>query len=408
MGGPLKRKVQDPKKWRSDAMSWTFPKRKKTGPRRSKIIVNGLLVICSSVITILLIEFLTGGLITHKIKQFHNQIVTYHKLLTTSRWPIRAFRYHKTIGFELTPSFSGPLENNAFYLKTHHLGYRVPKLAGQESFEPGGILSLGCSFTFGDGVEAEETFSYLTAKRLNLPSYNYGVCSYSYASIILQLEDLQQRGILEKLKPSLVIIGAGNWLPGRSLKPFYPTADLQFAYAYIGKKDNRLQIMQPNDFYSTKHLYRLVDRYFNGSDSRKVKLTPGRYLRLMSISPRVAKANLDHGNFKKPPITSRELYDFVLGKITGILKKYDTPIIILWMPYHDEEEIAAGLVESIKGFENIYLVDGLAALKKYKVPREYYYKRHPSVEVHATYAQALLDAIPGIFETIKIKRGIVK
>ena len=389
-------------------MSRTFPMRKKTGPRGSKIIVNGLLVICTSVITILLIELLTGGLLTHKIKQFHNQIVTYHKLLTTSRWPIGAFRYHRTIGFELTPSFSGMLENNAFYLKTHHLGYRAPKFADQESFEPGGILSVGCSFTFGDGVEAEETFSYLTAKHFNLQSYNYGVCSYSYAGVILQLDDLRQRGILAKLKPSMVILGAGNWLLDRSLRPFYPTADLQFAYAYIGKKDNRLQIMQPNDFYSTKHLYRLVDRYFNGSGSRKVKLTFARYLRLISISPRVSKANLDHKKFKKPRVSSRELYDFVIGRITGILREYDPTIVILRMPYLDEEEIDAGLVESIKGFGNVLLVDGLTALKKYKVPREYYYKRHPSVEAHAAYAQALVETITGACETVKTKQGGAK
>ncbi|MCX6582247.1 MAG: hypothetical protein NT166_18910 [Candidatus Aminicenantes bacterium] len=380
----------------------------RTFPRRSKIIVNGLLVICSSVITILLIELLSGGVMTHKIKQFHNRIVTYHRLLTSSRWPIGAYRYHETIGFQLTPSFSGPLENNAFYLKTHHLGYRTPKFAGQESFEPGGILSVGCSFTFGDGVECEETFSYLAAKRLNLPSYNYGVCSYSYAGIILQLEDLQKRGILEKLKPSLVILGAGNWLLGRSLNPFYPTPDLQFAYAYIGKKDNRLQVMQPDDFYSTKHLYRLVDRYFNGSGSRKVKLTLGRYLRLISISPRVSKANLDQRNFKKPRISSRELYDFVIGKMTGILRKYGATIVILRMPYLDEEEIDAGLVESIKGFENVLLVDGLKALKKYNVSRECYYKRHPSVEAHAAYARALMEAITGACETVKTKRGGAK
>jgi hypothetical protein len=345
---------------------------------------------------------------THKIKQFHNQIVTYHRLLTSSRWPTGAYRYHQTIGYQLTPSFSGPIENKAFYLKTHYLGYRVPKFADQESFEPGGILSVGCSFTFGDGVECEETFSYLTAKRLNLPSYNYGVCSYSYAGIILQLEDLQQRGILEKLKPSLVILGAGSWLSGRSLNPFYPTPDLQFAYAYIGKKDNRLQVMQPDDFYSTKHLYRLVDRYFNGSSSRKVKLTFGRYLRLISISPRISKANLDHRNFKKPRISSRELYDFVIGKMTGILRKYGATIVILQMPYLDEEEIDAGLVESIKGFENVLLVDGIKALKKYKVPRECYYKRHPAVEAHAAYAQALAEAVPGAFETVKIKGGSVR
>lgn len=367
-------------------------KRRKAGFRRSKtIFVNGLIVICSFVFTIFIIELFSGGLITLKIKQFHNQIVSFHKLLTSSMWPIGSYRYHETIGFKLAPSFSGVVGNNAFFLKTHHLGYRIPKFVDSESFDPGGILSVGCSFTFGAFVEAEETFSYITAKHFNLPSYNYGVCSYSYVSVILQLEDLHKRGILEKLKPSIVILGAGNWLIERSLKPFYPTADLQFGYAFIGKKDNRLQVMQPNDFYSTKHLYKLVDSYFNGT-GRKVKLTFGRYLRLISISLRVSKANLDHKNFIIPEVSSRELYDFVIGKITGILGKYNTKIVILWMPYL-EEEIDTGLTESVREFKDVLLVDGLKELKKFNVAREYYYKRHPSVEAYSAYAKALIDAI---------------
>jgi len=58
---------------------------------RSKIIVNILIVICSVVFTIGTIEIITGGLISHKVTQFHKKIVSYHTLLTKSPWPIGAY-----------------------------------------------------------------------------------------------------------------------------------------------------------------------------------------------------------------------------------------------------------------------------------------------------------------------------
>jgi len=283
------------------------------------------------------------------------------------------------------------VKKNRYFLKTHNLGYRIPKFEDSDSYEPGGILSYGCSFTFGSGVEAEETFSYLAAKHFNLPSYNYGVCSYSYASVILQLEELDKKGILKKLKPSIVILGAGNWLIRRSLSPFYPTKIFQFAYAYIGKQGNRLQIKQPDSFYSTKHLYSLVGGYFDGNN-RKDKLTFGRYLKLLYIAPRVTKARLDKKFFKRPKISSRQLYDFVIGRILKILRKYDTRFVILWMPIV-ADQIDVNLAKSVKGFENILLVDGLKAIEKNNVDPKYYYKRHPRVEAHDAYAKALIIAM---------------
>jgi hypothetical protein len=359
--------------------------------RGSRVLANALLAASSIVVAALVIALFSRGSVILRIKQFHRQIIAYHKLLTTSRWPVGSYQYDEHAGFKLTPGFSGLMQDRSFYLKTHDLGYRIPEFAARDEVESGGILSVGCSFTFGDRVEAEETFSYLTAEHFKVQSYNFGVCSYSYASVIGQLEELEKSGILAQLKPSILVLGAGDWLVERSLKPFYPTAGLQFGYPYIGKHDGRLLIKPANDYYSTKHLYRLVADYSRDTDGKE--LTIGRYLRLIAISPRVSKANLDHRRFTIPAVSSKELYDFVLARIIGILGgKYGTRIVVLWMPVSDTA-IDAGLSQSVRGFENVLLVDGSAALKRAQVIREAYFERHPAPEAHAAYAQALIAAL---------------
>ena len=201
-------------------MNENISPKKGFGSVKSRIIINTLIVIFSFAISIGLIELFSGGLLTHKIIGLHEKIILYHNLLTGSRWPIGSYRYHEAIGYEQTPSFSEMLLDNSFYFKTHQFGYRIPRFADNNSYESGGVLSLGCSFTFGDGVEAEDTFSFLFAESLKKQAYNYGVCSYSYASSLLQLEELHKKGVLKKLKPSIVILGAGDWLIERSLSPF--------------------------------------------------------------------------------------------------------------------------------------------------------------------------------------------
>jgi hypothetical protein len=358
---------------------------------KSRLVINLTLVLFSILFTVGVIELLTGGLLTRKVTEFHNRIVSYHKQLIQSPWPLGTYRYNKTIGYELAPSFSGIYGRKGMYFKTHRLGYRVAQSDDIESFQPGGILAVGCSFTFGYPVEGEETFSYLTGKGIDLPVYNFGVCSYSYASVLLQLEDLKKKGVLDKLKPTITILGAGNWLINRSKKPFVPAVLFRLGYAYIGLQRDQLKIIQPPEYYSIKHLYYLVDVYFRGN-SRKVDLTFGRYLRLLWFSRRIIAAERARKNFVKAKVSTHQLYHFVLSGIKERMSKYNSKLVVLWMP-RIANKIEPGLAAAVKGFKNVILVDGLEALKENNVEPKHYYNRHPLKKAHAAYAQALIERI---------------
>jgi hypothetical protein len=85
------------------------------------------------------------------------------------------------------------LNHHIFSRGTEHsknsnsLGFRSPE------FEPNGILFLGCSFTYGLGVEQSQTFAALVSSVLNLPLCNCGTPgegsdrAVSYASVYSSL-----------------------------------------------------------------------------------------------------------------------------------------------------------------------------------------------------------------------------
>ena len=136
---------------------------------------------------IILLAFTSVALILIIINSYY--VFINHKLMKKGRrWPAGSYRYNRTIGYEMTPNFSSRMLNRTFYTKTHNLGYRIPEFSDSHKYNRGGILSVGCSFTYGDMVAGEETFTYLAAQQMNLPSYNFGVCSYSYAAVIYHVK----------------------------------------------------------------------------------------------------------------------------------------------------------------------------------------------------------------------------
>jgi len=142
--------------------------------RGRKILVNTLLLIFSTLAALSII--LTAV------------VLFYHNGITKLRWPVGAHRYSEGAGFEMTPGFSAKMLGSSFYVKTHELGFRIPEFQDSKSVITGGVIAIGCSYTFGDEVDAEKTFTWQIAARLGLPAYNYGVCSSSYTSSILQLQ----------------------------------------------------------------------------------------------------------------------------------------------------------------------------------------------------------------------------
>ena len=120
------------------------------------------------------------------------------------------------------------------YLSSKKLKYRIGEQEDAVSYQPGGIMSLGCSFIYGDEVNADDTFTQLIADSLELPAYNYGVCSFSYTHALLKAQKLKNEGVLDKLQPKYVILGCWKGFPEQSGSPFPPAAHMAYARVAIG------------------------------------------------------------------------------------------------------------------------------------------------------------------------------
>ncbi len=317
--------------------------------------------------------------------KFHKEFVN-----RDQGWP--GLRFHETIGYENTPGFEAQWDT--YFNKIHELGYRIGKADSTSDVVPGGILAIGGSFTFGDAVEHEQTFSKIAADALGLPVYNYGVGSYSYASVLLQLRDLEENGVIEKLAPSVILLGAGNWLVDRSLSPLFPTAGLPFGYAYIGRRGDGLAVLPPPSFYSIDNFWKLADRYYPaGADYKDTSLTLSRFVTMFGHTPRVLVARAA-GKFRyragHSDISSEELYRFVIEEIDAVAQKHGAQVVVLWMPLF-QLEIDTGLSRSLK-LEHV-LVDGAKAIRKHRIGTAEFADRHPTVPAHAAYGATIAETI---------------
>jgi hypothetical protein len=327
--------------------------------------------------------------------------VSYHHLLVKGRWPLGAYEYDSVLGYRLSPGFSGRLLDDTFHVSTHELGYRVPVFADRVLLAPGGVMSLGCSFTYGDDVEAEQTFSYVVGERLGLPAYNYGVCAYSYATMILQLRRLQESGVLDRLRPGVLVLAVGDWLIARSFSPFMPSDDLQYAYPYFSVRDGEVEITQPPRVFSLAHLFELQRAYFP-EGRRDVPLTPARFLLLAREIPRVLYANLlgnrQRGRLKGgPPVPSEVLYDFVLREVETVSIPAGMRLVVLWMPTLPEQIVDPALRVAVARHPGVDLVDGGEALRHDGVAADQYCcGHHPGPLAHQAYARAIADRISAL------------
>jgi hypothetical protein len=325
----------------------------------------------------------------------------FHTALTGAKWPVDSYRYNADLAnFELTPGLSKPLLDGTYYLKTHEMGFRIPRSQDGRATQPGGLLAIGCSFTFGDGVEAEQTFAYVAGRALGLPVYNYGVSSYSYASVVLQLEDLERRGVLAELSPSVIVLGAGGWLMGRSVNPFYPTPDIQLTYPYIARdgEGDPLEIQHPPDFISVRHAvgFAASHAYFD-AESRDVPFDLRRKLRLLDTIPRVLVTRV-HQRFFENQMTTDDLYAFVIGRLSDVAERVGAGLVVLNMPMSaSESTIDEGLVKAVASCGCATLVSGYDGLARWRTLNAQLV--HPDRRAHAAYAAELARSIDGLQAT---------
>jgi hypothetical protein len=315
----------------------------------------------------------------------------------SGRWPAGAYIYDRKIGFDFASNVSGPRNEGTYYVKSHQLGYRIGREDDPAEFRPGGLLSLGCSFTYGDEVESEQTFTHLAAEGLGIPAYNYGVCSFSYIHALLKAEKLKEQGVLDKLQPEFVVLGCWSELPDRSRSPFPPLASnsIPLPAAYLAKEGEELQIKYPMNL---QEVFDLVELY----RKQGTKLSARKFFRIFFSGPRFAYLYMKNsrlaGKFNSVTtsntVSDFEVYDFYFSGIENVFSDYDTKIIMLFMPNRNSDELPdQALIDAVAAHPGIIPVNGLHAIQTYDVSVRDYMRKHPQPPAHEAYARQIVAII---------------
>ncbi len=311
------------------------------------------------------------------------------------RWPVGAYIFDPSIGFDFASNITGSIIDSSFSVISHNFGYRIGENDDSHDYSPGGILSLGCSLTYGDEVESEETFTQIIADSLALPAYNYGVSSFSYIHALVKAGKLKSSGILDSLNPSIVILGCWKGLTNRSRTPFPPLAQknvpLTSAYIVVDNEGSRIEYpTSTNVIFELAKLYRGQPEGFG-----LVKFT-----KLFFAIPRFAYIYLKNisiyrnarGFSAKNKVSDYEIYDFYFTGIESIFSN-NTKIIVLFMPIKGNDQPNKELLKAVANHPSIFFVDGLRAVQKNKVPISEYQGKHPHPMAHQAYARETLNAL---------------
>lgn len=311
------------------------------------------------------------------------------------RWPVGAYVYDPGIGFDFAPNISGFIQDRSFYVKSHRLGYRIGKNEDASNFQDKGVLSLGCSFTYGDEVESEQTFTQLVADSLNIPAYNYGVSSFSYIHALLKAQKLKDEGILDQIKPEYVILGCWSGLLDRSRSPYPPlTGNMPLVAAHITKNEDGLNIHPAanfNDAFELIKLYRKEGPGMNFEKFRKIFVIAPSYVKMFLTMDRSKGASKNKTYNEN--VTDFEIYDFYLTEMEKVFSSYNTQIIVLYMPYRSFDIPDKALMEALALHPDIILVDGHEAVKRFNLKDREYISRHPQPEAHQAFAWETISNI---------------
>ena len=338
--------------------------------------------------------------------QFHKGIAK--SVDNPDRWPVGSYAYDSVIGIDFSSGISARMPNGSFYVKSHQLGYRIGEQEDSVAYQPDGILSLGCSFTYGDEINSEQTFTQLIADSLKLPAYNYGICSFSYTHALLKAKKLKDAGVLDKLKPKYVVLGCWNELPNRSRSPFPPmtSGDLPFACAYFAKCNTGCCVQPPplNTSYIPEivELYRKEGTALNFKKFNKIFMLVPQYLRDRMTNTRLQEKL--QANSADKQVSNFDIYDYYFTDIENIFAAYNSQIIVLLMSVALDEQPDEGLIGALAKHTQIMLVDGHKGLEKYRVPLSDYVKIHPQPLAHLAYAREAVDFIT-LLEQEKLQIG---
>jgi hypothetical protein len=316
-----------------------------------------------------------------------------------------------TMGFRMRAGRDGMMVMNhglhdparRIRVKTDAAGFRIP-VASDAGANPsaGGIVAVGCSFTFGHGVAAESSYVYLAGEQLGLAAANLGVCAYSAVTSTLLLEQH-----IDALRPRVVVYGFGDFHLQRAAQP-RAGSDLFEAYAACDGDDCRIESPARDNRLVFATQAKIEELYYTprlaGSE---VPFSAARLRALWPLATQDLRRALDPAvlrlRFAPAVLPETTLCRFVVHRLYDDCRRRDAEFVLLWFPSEFGDRPAPGLLRAVDelgappGFTFVdcgpALFAGCADRTEYsarwQVPRD----GHPNRFMHLEMARAIATAV---------------
>jgi hypothetical protein len=265
------------------------------------------------------------------------------------------------LGYRAVPNAKGNYE----YFIGDSIHQKVPVIFDSQGLRvatlpppPGDSLDLylGCSFTFGDYITAEQSYPYKTSKRLGHSPVNAALSGYGLAQMKRLADTIIPRGRFR-----YVFIQLSYWLTDRAVTPNRTTLYGYKAVPYFSKGQAGFELNDPvykSSFRKKAREWHEGERtyarklLFSATDGFTIEFVD--YTRYL-----VAKAGMRLGVVPRPAKDMRALEKEFYDHVIGLARKNGSIPVIVKISYSDD--LSPSLLEHLKGQALLADVDKAAA-----------------------------------------------
>lgn len=263
-------------------------------------------------------------------------------------------------------------------------------------------LFLGCSYTFGDYIDANLTFPYLVAKKLNHDYINGGISGYGFG----QMYQIAHR-LIPKKRFKYVFIQVTDWLSIRAMDLNGPTRFGYRPFPYFSDLTNSFQLNLPA--YSTLMYSNKNWRKSNRSYIEKMKFsfTDGIKIEIHDyLGWQTARLQVFFGLLPEPTKRKQDLELFFYQSLIDLCLIHGATPVFYKIQYPDKNfrVLISRLSPEPKVADIDMILDSVAKMRKIKPGKIFrihhvlgndsvQYDAHPNIYAHSLYAQEIINVI---------------
>jgi hypothetical protein len=263
-------------------------------------------------------------------------------------------------------------------------------------------LFLGCSWTFGDYIIAEEGYPYKLSKLLNQNFINTGASAYGLAQMIQLLDSL-----IPKHSFNYAFIQLSPWLANRAMSFIGPTAYGYRPFPYFSESNNAFFLeYTPYRVKKKRSDWRLKNKFI---DKLNFYITTGFEEEIFNyMNYKIAILKSEIGLLNKPTTNKNKLEIYFYNYVINKCKEYNVKPVIIKVRYENIMFENPYLIQYFKE-KNITVVDLDVALendttdiknkRRYEIYHELangekvYYDDHPNSLANSIYSNAIFNSL---------------